>query len=82
MQQEIYDAEGYHKNTEPTCDNMWANINYKYSHNKNHVHPGAQWSGVYYIKTPKQFAVNCTDKHLSYRNSIYLLVTWNSYKNY
>ena len=35
MQQEIYEAEGYHPNTEPICDNMWANVNYKYSHNKN-----------------------------------------------
>src|SRR6056300_1878129 len=47
MQQEIYEAEGYHPDTEAICDNMWANVNYKYSHNKNHVHPGAQWSGVY-----------------------------------
>ena len=69
MQQEIYDAEGYHKNTEPTCDNMWANINYKYSHNKNHVHPGAQWSGVYYIQTPKDcghiwFTDPCGQRHI------------------
>ena len=53
MQDDIYKAEGYHPDTEPYCDNMWANVNYKYSHNKNHVHPGAQWSGVYYIKVPK-----------------------------
>ena len=53
MQQEIYQAEGYHPNTEAICENMWANVNYKYSHNKNHIHPGAQWSGVYYIKAPK-----------------------------
>ena len=32
---------------------MWANINMRYSHNRNHVHPGALWSGVYYIQTPK-----------------------------
>ena len=69
MQQEIYEAEGYHKNTEPICDNMWANINYKYSHNKNHVHPGAQWSGVYYIKTPKNcghiwFTDPCGQRHI------------------
>ena len=53
MQHEIFEAEGYSKKTEPVCDNMWANVNLKYSHNKNHVHPGAQWSGVYYIQTPK-----------------------------
>ena len=69
MQQEIYDSEGYHPNTEPVCDNMWANVNYKYSHNKNHVHPGAQWSGVYYIKTPENcgqiwFTDPCGERHL------------------
>jgi uncharacterized protein (TIGR02466 family) len=69
MQQEIYQAEGYHPNTEPICDNMWANVNYKYSHNKNHVHPGAQWSGVYYIKTPENcghiwFTDPCGERHM------------------
>jgi len=69
MQAEIYQAEGYHPNTEAICDNMWANINYKYSHNKNHVHPGAQWSGVYYIQTPKDcgkiwFTDPCGQRHI------------------
>ena len=69
MQKEIYEAEGYHKDTEPVCDNMWANVNYKYSHNKNHVHPGAQWSGVYYIRTPKDcghiwFTDPCGQRHI------------------
>lgn len=69
MQQEIYEAEGYHPDTEAICDNMWANVNYKYSHNKNHVHPGAQWSGVYYIKCPPNcghiwFTDPCGERHL------------------
>jgi len=69
MQKEIYQAEGYHPDTEPLCDNMWANVNYKYSHNKNHVHPGAQWSGVYYIKTPPNcghiwFTDPCGERHI------------------
>ena len=69
MQTEIYKAESYHPNTEPVCDNMWANVNYKYSHNKNHVHPGAQWSGVYYIKVPKDggniwFTDPCGERHI------------------
>ena len=69
MQQEIYELEGYHPNTEAICDNMWANVNYKYSHNKNHVHPGAQWSGVYYIQTPKDcghiwFTDPCGERHM------------------
>jgi len=69
MQTEIYEAEGYHPDTEPFIDNMWANVNYKYSYNKNHVHPGAQWSGVYYIQSPKDsgniwFTDPCGQKHL------------------
>ena len=69
MQEEIYEAEGYHPDTEAVCDNMWGNINYKYSHNKNHVHPGAQWSGVYYIKCPPNcghiwFTDPCGERHM------------------
>ena len=69
FQEEIYQGEGYHPNTEPVCDNMWANVNYKYSHNKNHCHPGAQWSGVYYIKAPKDcghiwFTDPCGQRHI------------------
>ena len=33
--------------------NMWANINPTYSYNKTHTHPNSLWSGVYYIKVPK-----------------------------
>ena len=33
--------------------NMWANINPSYSYNKTHMHPNSLWSGVYYIKVPK-----------------------------
>jgi uncharacterized protein (TIGR02466 family) len=32
---------------------MWANINPSYSYNKTHTHPNSLWSGVYYIKVPK-----------------------------
>jgi len=53
MQKEIYQSESYNPDTEPFCDNMWANVNYKHAHNRNHVHPGALWSGVYYVQTPK-----------------------------
>ena len=57
MQQQIYKVERYHPDTEAVLESMWANINYKYSHNKNHVHPDSQWSGVYYVKCP----INCGD---------------------
>ena len=33
--------------------NMWANVNPTYSYNKTHTHPNSIWSGVYYIKVPK-----------------------------
>ena len=33
--------------------NMWANINPTHSYNKTHTHPNSLWSGVYYIKVPK-----------------------------
>ena len=53
MQQEIYETEGYIKNTEPVCDNMWANVNYKYSFIIKIMFFNFQWSNVYYIKMLK-----------------------------
>ena len=51
FQKEICTEECY---SHPTLlSNMWANINYPGCFNKNHVHPNSNWSGVYYIKTPK-----------------------------
>ena len=38
---------------QPVLGNMWANINYSGGYNKPHVHPNALFSGVYYVKTPK-----------------------------
>ena len=38
---------------QPVLGNMWANINPTYSYNKTHTHPNSMWSGVYYIKVPK-----------------------------
>jgi uncharacterized protein (TIGR02466 family) len=38
---------------EPFLGNMWANINYPGSFNREHIHPNSLWSGVYYIKAPK-----------------------------
>jgi uncharacterized protein (TIGR02466 family) len=50
---DVFKGMSYHPETEALCDNMWANMNMRYSHNRNHVHPGALWSGVYYIRCPK-----------------------------
>jgi uncharacterized protein (TIGR02466 family) len=52
MQEEIFGMEDFDKNTEPVCDNMWVNVNVKNAHNRNHIHPGAHWSGVYYVQSP------------------------------
>ena len=37
----------------PGLGNMWANINYPGSYNRQHIHGNSQWSGVYYVKVPK-----------------------------
>ena len=51
MQEEIFVNE--HLDRGPRLGNMWANINPTYSYNKTHTHPNSMWSGVYYIKVPK-----------------------------
>ena len=51
MQREIYKEEFLER--EPKLGNMWANINYKGSLNRPHVHANSLFSGAYYIKTPK-----------------------------
>ena len=50
-QKTIYDQE--HLNSEPFLGNMWANINPPGGMNRAHQHPNSLWSGVYYIKAPK-----------------------------
>ena len=39
--------------SEPFLGNMWANINPPGGYNRPHMHPNSLWSGVYYVKTPK-----------------------------
>ena len=51
MQHEIYKEECLDK--EPTMGNMWANINPSGAMNRPHIHPNSHFSGVYYIKAPK-----------------------------
>jgi len=50
-QKTIYDQEHYE--SEPVLGNMWANINPPGGMNRAHQHPNSLWSGVYYIKAPK-----------------------------
>jgi len=47
----IYQQE--HLDSEPFLGNMWANINPPGAMNRAHVHPNSLWSGVYYVKAPK-----------------------------
>ena len=51
MQEAIF--KDYGMIPEPGLGNMWANINYPGSYNKQHMHPNCNWSGVYYVKVPK-----------------------------
>ena len=50
-QKTIYEQE--HLESEPFLGNMWANINPQGGMNRAHQHPNSLWSGVYYIKAPK-----------------------------
>ena len=49
----VYHDLGYDPTFEPVCDSMWANINPKNAFNRQHTHPHALWSGVYYVQTPE-----------------------------
>jgi len=51
MQEEVY--KDYGMEPKPGLGNMWANINYPGSYNKQHTHANSQWSGVYYVRVPK-----------------------------
>jgi len=50
-QHKIYDEE--HLDSEPFLGNMWANVNPPGGFNRAHLHPNSLWSGVYYVKAPK-----------------------------
>ena len=50
-QKTVYEQEYYE--SEPFLGNMWANINPPGGMNRAHQHPNSLWSGVYWIKTPK-----------------------------
>ena len=51
-QRTIYDQEQL--DSEPYLGNMWANINPPGGMNRTHIHPNSLWSGVYYVKAPKE----------------------------
>ena len=50
-QKTIYEQE--YLDSEPYLGNMWANVNPPGGMNRAHQHPNSLWSGVYYVKAPK-----------------------------
>lgn len=48
----VFTDLGYDPAYEPACDSMWVNINPRHASNRQHTHPHALWSGVYYVQTP------------------------------
>ena len=48
----VFKDQLYSENHEAFCMNMWANINPQHGYNRSHIHPGALWSGAYYVNTP------------------------------
>ena len=60
MQHQIYKEEWLDR--QPRLGNMWANINPLGGYNLPHVHPNSLFSGVYYIKAPKNSGkLSCND---------------------
>ena len=51
MMNEIWKEEWLDR--EPVLGNMWANINPQGGYNAPHIHANSLFSGVYYIKAPK-----------------------------
>ena len=51
MKEEVF--KDYGMEPKPGLGNMWANVNYPGSYNKQHIHPNSQWSGVFYVKVPE-----------------------------
>ncbi|MCF6322060.1 MAG: TIGR02466 family protein [Rhizobiaceae bacterium] len=43
----------YHESYHLKVSTMWSIINPPGSSNNSHIHPGCDWSGVYYIQTPE-----------------------------
>ena len=66
-QNKIYIEE--HLDSEAFLGNMWANINPKGAMNRSHIHPNSLWSGVYYVKAPK----NCGHLKIDDPRSIALM---------
>lgn len=49
----IHENLGYDANTRLQITTMWSITNPPGSSNRAHIHPGALWSGVYYVQAPE-----------------------------
>ena len=49
----VHENLGYDTNTKLEITTMWSISNPPGSSNRAHVHPGALWSGVYYVQAPE-----------------------------
>ena len=49
----VHSNLGYDQNTNLQITTMWSITNPPGSSNRAHVHPGALWSGVYYVQAPE-----------------------------
>jgi len=50
---EVHTYSGIKDNFQLVVDDIWININSKYSYNANHMHFKSFFSGVYYVKVPE-----------------------------
>ena len=65
---ELYQHFEFNKNNTIELDNIWININKKYSFNSVHNHPGALFSGVYYVKCSLHSgSINMINPNVSHR---------------
>jgi uncharacterized protein (TIGR02466 family) len=50
--QDVHQYIGLTADKQLIIDNMWVNINSKYSYNRSHIHAKSVFSGTYYVKVP------------------------------
>ena len=52
--------------SERVLENLWVNINPKYSYNQAHVHPESRLSGVFYVDAPEKSGDICFSRDNGY----------------
>ena len=78
-------AKEFINNNEQALNHMWINISLYKDTNKSHNHPGADVSGVYYVKTPDDCGNIVFEHHainvLGYYSPAYTLNRFNEYNS-